>query len=69
MVRVYRKTLLGNDVDIGQGRIVLNGFPVVRESCTAALPLFSAQVCCGHGRPSQLLLSSCFKISMNSLTR
>ena len=24
-----------------------------------AVPLFSALVCCGHGRPSQLLLSSC----------
>jgi len=24
-----------------------------------AVPLFSAHVCCGHGRPSQLLLSSC----------
>jgi len=23
-------------------------------------PLFSAHVCCGHGRPSQLLLSSCW---------
>jgi len=23
------------------------------------LPLFSAHVYCGHGRPSQLLLSSC----------
>jgi len=26
---------------------------------TAAPPLFSAHVCCDHGRPSQLLLSSC----------
>jgi len=26
---------------------------------SAPPPLFSAHVCCGHGRPSQLLLSSC----------
>jgi len=26
-----------------------------------SLPLFSAHVCCGHSRPSQLLLSSCQK--------
>ena len=29
-----------------------------RDRCTAA-PLFLAHVFCGHGRPSQLLLSSC----------
>ena len=29
-----------------------------RERGTSAPPLFSACVCCGHGRPSQLLLSS-----------
>ena len=38
--------------------IVLDGFPALRERGTAA-PLFLAQVYCGHGRPSQLLLSSC----------
>ena len=32
--------------------------PSSRERGTAA-PLFSAHVYCGHGRPSQLLLSSC----------
>ena len=32
--------------------------PNSRERGTAA-PLFSAHVYCGHGRPSQLLLSSC----------
>ena len=30
----------------------------IRETGTAA-PIFSARVNCGHGRPSQLLLSSC----------
>jgi len=33
--------------------------PALRETGTAA-PIFSARVYCGHGRPSQLLLSSCF---------
>jgi len=33
--------------------------PSSRERDTAA-PLFSAHVYCGHGRPCQLLLSSCF---------
>ena len=33
--------------------------PSSRERGTAA-PLFSAYVYCGHGRPSQLLLSSCY---------
>ena len=33
--------------------------PRSRESGTAA-PLFSAHVYCGHGHPSQLLLSSCW---------
>ena len=32
-------------------------------------PLFLAHVYCGHGRPSQLLLSSCFAfISCRSIT-
>jgi len=34
--------------------------PSSRERGTIAPPLFSAHVYCGHGRPSQLLLSSCF---------
>jgi len=29
-------------------------------------PLFSAHVYCGHGRPSQLLLSSCKKVAQKS---
>ena len=33
--------------------------PSSRERGTPA-PLFSVRVYCGHGRPSQLLLSSCF---------
>jgi len=53
------KTPLGTEVDIGAGHIVLNGFPALCERGTAPLPIFQAHVCCGHGRPSQLLLSSC----------
>jgi len=51
------KTPLGSEVDLGPGHIVLDGVPALRERGTTA-PLFSADVCCGHGRPSQLLLSS-----------
>ena len=47
------------EVDIGPGHIVLDGVPALHERGTAA-PVFSAHVYCGHGRPSQLLLSSCW---------
>jgi len=40
--------------------------PSSRERGTA--PLFSAHVYCGHGRPSQLLLSSCYKQQTRTLT-
>ena len=49
---------LGTEVDLGPGHIVLDGVPAPRERGIAA-PLFSAHVYYGHGRPSQLLLSSC----------
>jgi len=45
---------------------VLDVIPAVRERGTAA-PLF-AHVYCGHGRPSQLLLSSCLNNSCQKLT-
>ena len=38
----------------------------VRRGPSSAAYLFSAHVYCGHGRPSQLLLSSCF-ISLDQL--
>jgi len=60
----WMKTPLGTEVDIGPSHIILDGLPAPRERDTAA-PLFSAHVCCGHGRPSQLLLSSCYIIHMN----
>jgi len=54
------KTLLGTEVELGQGHIVLDRDPALpRERGIAAPPLFSAHVYCGHGRPSQLMLSSC----------
>jgi len=55
----WMKTLLGTEVDLGQGHIVLDGVPAIRKRGIAA-PLFSAHVYCGHGRPSELLLSSCY---------
>ena len=45
------------EVDLGAGPIVLDGVPAPAKG--AQHPLFSAHVYCGHGRPSQLLLSSC----------
>ena len=36
---------------------IRRGVPALRERGTAAPPVFSPHVYCGHGRPSQLLLS------------
>ena len=49
------------EVDLGPGHIVLDGVPAVRETGTES-PIFSAHVYCDHGRPSQLLLSSCYRL-------
>ena len=46
------------DMEVGLGDIVLDGDAALRERGTA-VPPFTAHVCCGHGRPSQLLLSCC----------
>jgi len=54
----WLKAPLGTEVDLGPGHIVLDGVPALLEGGTAA-PLFTAHVYCGHGRLSQLLLSSC----------
>jgi len=54
----WMKTPLGTEVDLGPVHIVLDGVAAVRKRGTAAL-LFSADIYCGHGRPSQLQLSSC----------
>jgi len=50
---------LGTEVNLGPCDLVLGGVPAPRERGTAAPPPFSAHVYCGHGRPYQLLLSSC----------
>ena len=62
---VWMKTPLGTEVNLGPGHIVLDGVPAVHERGTAVPHLFAHVYCC-HGRPSQLLLSSCFncRVSM-----
>ena len=57
------KTPLSTEVDPGPGHFVLDGFSAIGERGTAA-PLFSAHAYCGHGRPSQLLLSSCLNYNI-----
>ena len=56
----WMKMPLGTEVDLGPGHIVLDGDKAPPPAKGAQQPpLFSAHVYCGHGRPSQLLLSSC----------
>jgi len=53
---------LGKVVDLSPGHIVLDGDPAPPPAKAAQqLPLFSAHVYCGYGRPSQRLLSSHFR--------
>jgi len=60
----WMKTPLGTEVDLSPGHIVLNGDPAPPcKRGTAAPALFSTHVYCGHGHPSQLLLSSCLNIT------
>jgi len=63
IVAKWLKTPLGTAVDLGPGHIVLDTVPASSREKGTAPPLFSAHVYCGHGRPSQLLLSSCFHLS------
>jgi len=49
---------LGAEVDLGPGHIVLDGTQLPPRKGHSN-PLFSAHIYCGHGHPSQLLLSSC----------
>ena len=49
-------------------RAILRTPPVTRKRSTAAPPL-SAHVYCGHGHPSQLLLSSCLNITLAGASR
>jgi len=53
------KTPLGTKVVLGPGHIVLYGDPAHPMKGAQQHPLFSVHVYCGHGCPSQLLLSSC----------
>jgi len=55
------KTPLGTEVYLGQGHIVLNGGPSPPAKGAQHPPLFSAHVYCGHGPPSQVLLSSFYR--------
>jgi len=48
--------LRDTEVDLAPGHIVLDGIPAQQP------PLFLAHVYCGHGRQSQLLLSSCYDL-------
>ena len=59
----WMKMPLSTEIDLGPGHILLdrNPTPPPRppRKGHSSLPLFSAHICCGHGRPSQLLLSFC----------
>jgi len=63
----WMKTLLGTEVDRGPGHIVLDGSQSPRPDARGTQqppPSFRLMSivdlwACGHGRPSQLLLSSC----------
>ena len=55
----WMKMPLGTEVDLGPGHIVLDGVPALHKGAQQPPPLFSVGVYCGHGHPSQLLLSSC----------
>ena len=56
------KMKLGMWVGLGPSDIVLDGdsAPPSPEKGAQQPPIFSADVYCGHGRSSQLLLSSCY---------
>jgi len=57
----WMKTPLGTEVDLGPGHIVLDGFPAVRERCTAAPhPSFrTMSIVATVAHLSYILLSSC----------
>jgi len=57
---------LGTEVGLGSGDIVLDGDPAPPKKGHS--PKFSAHAYCGHGRPSQLLLSSCILANANADT-
>ena len=56
----WTKMPLGMEVNLGPGDFVFDGDPALPQKKGTAPTQFLAHVCCGHGRPSQLLMSSCF---------
>jgi len=58
---------LGTEVDLDPGHIVLDRdiAPPPVKGAHHPSPLFSAHVCCGHVRPSQLLMS-CYQYSFTA---
>jgi len=63
----WMKMSLGTEVHLSPGHTVLDGDPAPPKGHSN--PLFSAHVSCGHGRPSQVLLSSCNDFPGNQLPK
>jgi len=60
------ETPVGTEVDLGPGHFVLDVDPGPPRKGHSSPRPFSVHVC-GHGRPSQLLLSSCIALFMKHL--
>ena len=60
---------LGTEVDLSPDHIVLDGDPVLARKKDTAAPLLSSPVYCGHGRPSQQLLSPCLSYHVCRMQR
>ena len=60
------KMPLGMEVDLGPDDLCSMGTQLPPEKGTASPTQFLTHVYCGHGRPSQLLLSSCRQITMTT---
>jgi len=58
---------LGTEVDLGPGHIVLDGDPAPIPERGTAAPVFGTCVLRPNGRPSQLLLSTCFSVCRVSI--
>jgi len=64
----WMKTPLGTEVDLGRGHIVLDGDPAPPPKGHSSPLLFWANIYCGRGRPSQLLVSSCYSFQGANVT-
>jgi len=60
------KMPLGTEVGLSPGHIVLDGEPALPPKGHSP-PVFDPYLLWPNGRPSQLLLSTCFKIQLTSL--